>query len=268
MKITRKTIWIFKRRLVVIFVRNSFTKQNYNVTDHCHRTGEYRREAYNMCNINIFSNKYLPVFFHNLKGCDGHLIRREGLTINQDIGDDEISAIPNSNEKYISFKIGEMTFIHFYAFLCESLDKLVKNVYDKEIHSRTTITWKIGEHIDLLWRKGFYPYEWVDGIEKLDYEGIPPIEACHSQLKHESVLYDDDDTKTMKRRRIRKPSSNKIMSIAQQIMMLLNVIMSGTTTWHIFIAMCCFLQMSLETSGGPALNTMSWTPQIFRQLYL
>ena len=124
MKITRKTIWIFKRRLVVIFVRNSFTKQNYNVTDHCHRTGEYRREAYNMCNINIFSNKYLPVFFHNLKGCDGHLIRREGLTINQDMGDDEISAIPNSNEKYIRCKIGEMTFIHFYAFLCDRLINL------------------------------------------------------------------------------------------------------------------------------------------------
>ena len=86
--------------------------------------------------------------------------------------------------------------------------------------------------MDLLCRKGFYHYEWVDGIEKLDYEGIPPIEACHSQLKYESVLYDDDDddTKTMKRRRIRKPSSNKIMSIAQQIMMLLNVTMSETTT--------------------------------------
>ena len=49
------------------------------------------------------------------------------------------------------------------------------------------------EHIDLLCRKGFYPYEWVDRIEKLDYEGIPPRDAFHSQLKHESVLYEDDD---------------------------------------------------------------------------
>ena len=49
--------------------------------------------------------------------------------------------------------------------------------------------------MDLLCRKGFYPYEWVDGIEKLDYEDIPPIEALHSQLKDESALYDDDDNK-------------------------------------------------------------------------
>ena len=47
--------------------------------------------------------------------------------------------------------------------------------------------------MDLLCRKGFYPYEWVDGIEKLAYEGIPPIDAFHSQLKNESVLYDDND---------------------------------------------------------------------------
>ena len=28
---------------------------------------------------------------------------------------------------------------------------------------------------------------------KLDYDGNPPMEAFHSQFKHESVLYDDDD---------------------------------------------------------------------------
>ena len=50
-----------------------------------------------------------------------------------------------------------------------------------------------GEHLDLLFRKGFYSYEWIDGIEKLDYEGIPPTEAFHPQLKHDSVLYDNDD---------------------------------------------------------------------------
>ena len=50
--------------------------------------------------------------------------------------------------------------------------------------------------MDLLCRKGFYPHEWVDRIEKLDYEGIPSIEVVHSQLTNESVLYDDDDDTT------------------------------------------------------------------------
>ena len=43
------------------------------------------------------------------------------------------------------------------------------------------------DHMDLLCRKGFYPYEWVDRIKKLDYDAIPPIEAFQSQLKHASV---------------------------------------------------------------------------------
>ena len=32
-------------------------------------------------------------------------------------------------------------------------------------------------------KKGFYPYEWVDGNEKLNFECIPPLEVVHSQLK-------------------------------------------------------------------------------------
>ena len=68
--------------------------------------------------------------------------------------------------------------------------------------------------------KGFYPYEWVDRIKKLDYEAIRPIETFQSQLKHASVLYDDDGTQTIKKPRIRKPSSNKITSIVYKFMML------------------------------------------------
>ena len=70
-----------------------------------------------MCNINFFSNKYLPVFFHNLKGYDGHLIIKEAFKINQEIGDKEISAVPNSNEKFMSFTIEDMEFIDSCAFI-------------------------------------------------------------------------------------------------------------------------------------------------------
>ena len=32
-------------------------------------------------------------------------------------------------------------------------------------------------------KKGYYPYEWVDDIRKLDYAGLPPIHAFTSRLK-------------------------------------------------------------------------------------
>ena len=70
-----------------------FTKKNYKVKDHCHRTGIYRGAAHTKCNINYFCNRYLPVVFHNLRGYDSHLIIKEAYEI---CGTDKhIDALPN-----------------------------------------------------------------------------------------------------------------------------------------------------------------------------
>ena len=79
MKITEKSKLNFTKRLVAICIKNEFTKNKYKVMDRCHITGACRGADHNMCNINFSSNRYLPVFFHNLKGYDGHLIIREAL---------------------------------------------------------------------------------------------------------------------------------------------------------------------------------------------
>ena len=58
-----------------------FTPANYKVRDHDHRAGRYRGAAHNRCNILHYSNRYLPIFFHNLKGYDSHLILRAAVDI-------------------------------------------------------------------------------------------------------------------------------------------------------------------------------------------
>ena len=73
-------------------------------------------------NINYFSNRYLPIVFHNLRGYDGHLIIKEAYELDKR----NISAIPNSYEKFMSFKIGELKFIDSFQFMGESLEKLTK----------------------------------------------------------------------------------------------------------------------------------------------
>ena len=68
-------------------------------------------------------------------------------------------------------------------------------------------------------KKGFYPYEWVDGNEKLNFECIPPLEAVHSQLKKKSVLYDDDDDEDDNEKKKTKSSSKRTTSTAIKFMM-------------------------------------------------
>ena len=41
--------------------------------------------------------------------------------------------------------------------------------------------------MDLMCKKGIYPYEWVDSFDKMDYVGIPPIEAFRSSLIQETA---------------------------------------------------------------------------------
>ena len=44
------------------------------VRNHCHVIGKYRGAAHWSCNVNFKMTEKVPVIFHNLKGCDSHLI--------------------------------------------------------------------------------------------------------------------------------------------------------------------------------------------------
>ena len=45
--------------------------------------------------------------------------------------------------------------------------------------------------IDMLCRKGFYPYEWMDNNEKLNYDGLPSVDNFYSTLKNENITEED-----------------------------------------------------------------------------
>ena len=49
-------------------------KGDEKVRDHCHITEKFRGAAHWSCNINLQLTKKVLVIFHNLRGCDSHLI--------------------------------------------------------------------------------------------------------------------------------------------------------------------------------------------------
>jgi hypothetical protein len=158
------------------------------VRDHDHLTGLYRGAAHNDCNLNFKLATHIPVIFHNLRGYDSHLII-------QHIGETEnrrICVIPNNMEKYVSFTWGNLRFLDSLQFLNTSLDTLVNNLLgygpDKFKILRRYFD---DSNIHLLLRKGVFPYDYVDCIEKLNETSLPPHSAFHNTLKGENISDED-----------------------------------------------------------------------------
>ena len=70
-----------------------------------------------------------------------------------------------------------------------SLEKLVASLNNDDFK----ITRKLYDKIDLLTRKGVYPYQYVDSFERFSEEQLPPIEAFYSDLSREQISVKDYD---------------------------------------------------------------------------
>ena len=104
-----------------------FPPDDTKVQDHCHFTGKYRAAARVKCNLD-YSFRYfkIPIFFHNLKNYDAHLIIAKANELNIELNQNKrIDVIVQNSDKFITFSFGACQFKDSFAFLTASLDKLV-----------------------------------------------------------------------------------------------------------------------------------------------
>ena len=229
-KITKEEERDFKKATICHICEGSFgeTEQDTKVRDHCHLTGSYRGAAHNKCNLEFKLPKFYPVIFHNLEKYDAHLfikelaeaqdpLKRAGVTeTNGGIG-----CIARTEENYVSFrkeivvdvffKDGkwrevkrEIRFIDSLKFMNSSLEKLAGNLTsfpDLEQYFK-------GDQLELVKRKGVYPYDYMNCIERLGETSLPPIECFYSKLNdtniskkdyaHAQLVWETFQMKTMK----------------------------------------------------------------------
>ena len=164
---------------------NELKKKNQNnkkCRDHCHITGKYRGAAHGGCNfqLKIGEKTQIPVVFHNLRGYDSHLIMQSISNF-----DGDLKCIPNNTEKYISFSLGNLKFIDSYSFLGTSLEKLV-NAMSKEDFKITPTKFE-GDKLELILRKGVYPYEYMNSFERFNEEILPEQKSFYSSLTDNSI---------------------------------------------------------------------------------
>ena len=69
-------------------------------------------------------------------------------------------------------------FIDSYRFMPSSLDALIKNLNPEQCKNLKKF-YSDPRKFDLLKRKGFYPYGYVDSVDKLAETALPPKEAFY-----------------------------------------------------------------------------------------
>ena len=178
-----------------------YTNEDIKVRDHCHITGKYRGSAHQECNLKLKVNPEeikILVIFHNLRGYDSHFIMQEiGAIVKKHTyknkkGEEQqmtINAIPNNMEKYMAFMLGNsLVFLDSFQFMCSSLEKLVSNI-PRESLKYTSQVFE-GQELDLMARKGVYPYDYIDSFNKFN-EKLPPKEEFYSILNDEHISDED-----------------------------------------------------------------------------
>ena len=185
------------------------------VADHCHMTGDYRGAAHIYCNLRYQEPKIIPVIFHNLSGYDIHFINKHLATAFPG----NIRVIGLNKENYImasktvlrdkhndisTRKYGDLLkhnlqlkFIDSFRFMASSLEKLAAYLPGdtfqilKSEWSTLTSTWSLtpsASSLELLQRKGVFPYEYMDDWTKLDELQLPEKAAFYSRLRQSGII--------------------------------------------------------------------------------
>ena len=159
------------------------------VRDRNHATGDYRGAAHQHCNVNKKRTYHIPVFFHNLRGYDGHLIMQG---IHRYADEKSIKVIPNNMEKYVSFQLGNLRFLDSLQFLGpgSSIDKLAKNLSEfPHLKEQFPQVWSINkpEDLELLCQKGIYPYSHMKSFQVFEETSLPSKNAFRNDLTGDEI---------------------------------------------------------------------------------
>ena len=185
------------------FVEKS--KEFCKVRDHCHYTGKYRGALHSKCNLQLKRSRSIPVLAHNLTGYDSHLFVKRLADTKGDV-----NCIPRNEEKYITFTkavhvdtidkgdeqvnvYSNLKFVDTINFMQTSLEKLVDDMDRSDF--KHTSKYFSGEKLDLMLRKGVYPYEYMDGVNRFEETELPAKEKFGSTLGAGVMLGSDKEMK-------------------------------------------------------------------------
>ncbi|CAG8586358.1 10657_t:CDS:2, partial [Cetraspora pellucida] len=126
----------------------------------------------------------IPVIFYNFRGYDSHLVCE---SVGKSVNAHQIKVVAETFERYKSMKVGQLKYIDSMQFMNSSLASLTKNLGDN--HPITSEHFKkLGytkDQLDLVYRKGVYPYDYMDSQDRFLETELPPIHEFSTYLHGE-----------------------------------------------------------------------------------
>ena len=143
----------------------------------------------------------------------GYDIHHICTIINKSNANNKFSVIPTSDEKYISFTFSvwvnsfvdkngviknvyeDMRFLDSFKFMPQSLEKLAGFLPKEKftyIESQVDMK-KTSSQIELLKRKGVYPYTYMDTFDKFSEDKLPPKEFWRNTLEGGEITISDTE---------------------------------------------------------------------------
>ena len=143
------------------------------VREHDHLNGKFRGYAHNKCNLQA-KNNFVPMYAFNSSNYDNHLfITKLAKNI-------RLKVLTKTDESYITIDLGYAKALDMFRFFHPlSLDAISKTLCNEEC-----LTFK---KFGFERRKGIFPYEWLDSIDKLHETSLPHKEAFYSKLKQSGI---------------------------------------------------------------------------------
>ena len=195
---TKEELKTFKGSNECHICGEKYGEEDKPIMDYCKITGKFRGSAHGKCSSKLRIDPErirIPVIFHNLRGYDSHFIMQQiGKIANEksyvdkngEIRNLKINAIPNNMERCMAFMLGNnLTFIDSFQFMSSSLDRLVSNLRMEDLKYTSKAFY--GKKLELKSKKGLYPYDFMDSMEKFEMKELPKIKEFYSMLNEEHI---------------------------------------------------------------------------------
>lgn len=130
--------------------------------------------------IHKTKQKFIPIFMHNFRGYDSHLI----IKALKPHWLERVSVIPTNTQKYLSISLDKLRFVDSLQFWQSSLDKLTQSLQADDL---TTLKQVFPEHWNLLTNKMHYPYEYINHMKKYKETKLPDIKDFYSELTDKHI---------------------------------------------------------------------------------